>query len=179
MVHSRLGYYGDYERVRQKVLQVPGVEGATPFLRTDAILRSQTGEIQAVILKGVDPASVGDATQLTQDLVAGSLADLDPDPEGDESARLPGVVFGAELADRFFLSVGDPVVLISPLGGPPTPLGPAPRMQRFRIAGIFRSNFFQFDESFTYTSLPATTMMKESRTNIITRSVLRAEKNPG
>ncbi len=155
VVHSRLGYYGDYERVREDVLKVAGVEGATPFLRTDAILRSQTGDIQAVILKGVDPDSVGDATQLRQDLVVGSLADLDPDPEGDESARLPGVVFGAELADRFFLRVGDPVVLISPLGGPPTPLGPAPRMQRFRLAGIFRSNFFQFDESFIYTSLPA------------------------
>ncbi len=155
VVHSRLGYYGDYERVREEVLQVPGVEGATPFLQTDAILRSATGEIQAVILKGIEPASVGDATHLTQDIVAGSLADLEADPEGEGSAALSGVVFGAELADRFFLRVGDPVVLISPLGGPSTPLGPAPRMQRFRLAGIFRSNFFQFDESFVYTSLPA------------------------
>ncbi len=155
VVHSRLGHYGDYERVREEVLQVAGVEGATPFLQTDAILRNETGEIQAVILKGIDPASVGDATHLRQDLVAGSLADLDRDPEAEGSARLPGVVFGAELADRFFLRVGDPIVLISPLGGPPTPLGPAPRMQRFRLAGIFRSNFFQFDESFIYTSLPA------------------------
>jgi len=153
VVHSRLGYYGDYERMREQVLQAPGVEGATPFLQTDAILRSGTGEIQAVILKGVDPATVGDATQLTKDLVAGSLDDLAPDPQGEGSARLRGVVFGAELADRFFLRLGDPVVLISPLGGPPTPLGPAPRMQRFRLAGIFRSNFFQFDESFVYTSL--------------------------
>ena len=45
-------------------------------------------------------------------------------------------VFGSELANRFLLRLRDPVILISPLGGPPTPLGPAPRMQRFRVAGI-------------------------------------------
>jgi lipoprotein-releasing system permease protein len=155
VLHSRLGYYANYVQVREGVLEVPGVEGATPFLQTDAILRAESGEIQAVILKGIDPASVGDATQLAQDLVAGSLDDLARDPEAEGPERLPGVIFGAELADRFFLRLGDPVILISPLGGPPTPLGPAPRMERFRLAGVFRSNFFQFDESFVYTGLPA------------------------
>jgi lipoprotein-releasing system permease protein len=155
VLHSRLGYYGNYAQVREGVLEVPGVEGATPFLQTDAILRAESGEIQAVIFKGIDPVSVGDATQLAQDLVAGSLDDLAPDPEAKGPERLPGVIFGAELADRFFLRLGDPVILISPFGGPPTPLGPAPRMERFRLAGVFRSNFFQFDESFVYTGLPA------------------------
>jgi lipoprotein-releasing system permease protein len=155
VLHSRLGYYGSYDQVREEVIKLPGVEGATPFLQTDAILRGQSGAIQAVVLKGVDPETVAEATQLEADLVAGSLADLEPDPEAEGTLRLPGVIFGAELADRFLLRVGDPVILISPLGGPPTPLGPAPRMERFRMAGIFRSNFFQFDESFVYTSLPA------------------------
>jgi lipoprotein-releasing system permease protein len=134
---------------------MPGVEGAAPFLQTDAILRGDSGEIQAVLLKGVDPATVGGVTQLATDLVIGSLEDLAPDPDAGGTASLPGLIFGSELADRFFLRVGDPVILISPLGGPPTPLGPAPRMQRFRVAGIFRANFFQFDESFVYTSIPA------------------------
>jgi len=155
ILHSRLGYYGSYDQVREEVIKLPGVVGATPFLQTDAILRGQSGAIQAVVLKGVDPETVAEATQLEADLVAGSLADLEPDPEAEGTLRLPGVIFGAELADRFLLRVGDPVILISPLGGPPTPLGPAPRMERFRMAGIFRSNFFQFDESFVYTSLPA------------------------
>ncbi len=155
ILHSRLGYYGSYDQVREEVIKLPGVVGATPFLQTDAILRGQSGAIQAVLLKGVDPETVGEATQLEQDLVVGSLADLEPDPEAEGTLRLPGVIFGAELADRFLLRVGDSVILISPMGGPPTPLGPAPRMERFRMAGIFRSNFFQFDESFVYTSLSA------------------------
>jgi lipoprotein-releasing system permease protein len=49
--------------------------------------------------------------------------------------------------------VGDPLTLISPFGGPQTPLGPAPRLQRFQVAGIFESSFFQYDEMFTYVNL--------------------------
>jgi lipoprotein-releasing system permease protein len=98
---------------------------------------------------------VGEATEVESDLVLGSLSNLAPDPEADDSRRHPGLVIGVELADRFFLRVGDPVILISPLGGPLTPLGPAPRMERFRVAGVFRSDFYQFDESFVYTSIPA------------------------
>jgi len=152
VVHSRVGAYPDYMAVRETVLSVPEVEGATPFLATDAILRGEGGALQAIVLKGVDPATVGEATQLVEDLVEGSLAALDPDPE---EGKPPGIIIGAELADRFFLRLEDLVVLISPLGGAPTPLGPAPRMLRFRVAGIFRANFFQFDESFVYTSLGA------------------------
>ena len=45
--------------------------------------------------------------------------------------------------------------LRAPAGGPQTPLGPAPRLKRFRVAGIFESSFFQYDEMFTYVNLAA------------------------
>jgi lipoprotein-releasing system permease protein len=147
VVQSRAGPTADYEALRQIILQVPGVEGATPFLSTDAILRGERGDLQAIVLKGIDPATAPQATHIAQDLVAGELADLET---GDGP---PGVILGVELADRYFLRVGDEIVLISPLGGPATPLGPAPRMLKFAVTGIFRSEFFQFDESFAYTSL--------------------------
>jgi lipoprotein-releasing system permease protein len=98
---------------------------------------------------------VAEATQLIETIRAGSLVDLERKPDGDEIERLPGLIVGAELANRFLLRVGDAIVLISPMGGAPTPLGPAPRLERFRVAGIFRSDFFQFDEGFVYASLSA------------------------
>ncbi|MGH8311361.1 MAG: FtsX-like permease family protein, partial [Steroidobacteraceae bacterium] len=118
-----------------------------------ALLRGRDGELQAIVLKGIDPATVAEATQVVETIRAGSLADLEPDPDGDEIARLPGLIVGSEIANRFLLRIGDPLVLISPMGGQPTPLGPAPRLERFRVAGIFRSDFFQFDEGFVYASL--------------------------
>ncbi len=152
-VHSRLGEYPDYRELRGRLLSLPGVEGATPTLEADAILRGDAGEIHSVILKGVDPETVAAATDLLETLQRGSLDDLDPPPGAEGTAALPGVILGESLADRFLLRIGDPLVLISPLGGRPTPLGPAPRMERFRVAGTFRSDFFQFDEGYVYTSL--------------------------
>lgn len=154
-VLSREGAYPNYLDVAERVRKVRGVLGATPFLAADAILRGREGELQAIVLKGIDPATVAEATQLVQTIRAGSLSDLEPDPDGDEIARLPGLIVGAELANRFLLRTGDTIVLISPMGGAPTPLGPAPRLERFRVAGMFRSDFFQFDEGFVYASLPA------------------------
>jgi lipoprotein-releasing system permease protein len=152
-VMSRAGDIEHYRELTEQVREMPGVLGATPYLATDAILRGHEGALQAIMLKGVDADSVAEATQLVQTIRAGSLADLDPDPRGDEIARLPGLIVGAEIANRFLLRVGDALVLISPMGGQPTPLGPAPRLERFRVAGVFRSDFFQFDESFVYASL--------------------------
>jgi lipoprotein-releasing system permease protein len=155
VVQSRVGPFADYVDLEARVRGAPGVVGATPFILSEAILRGDEGEIQGVLLKGIDPATVGEATEVERDLVLGSLANLAPDPDADDAGRYPGLIIGVELADRFFLRIGDPVILISPLGGPVTPLGPAPRMERFRVAGVFRSDFYQFDESFIYTSIPA------------------------
>src|SRR5262245_45628615 len=63
---------------------MPGVVGATPYLATDAILRGHDGGLQAIMLKGIDPATVGNATQLLQTIKAGSVDDLPPKPDGDE-----------------------------------------------------------------------------------------------
>jgi lipoprotein-releasing system permease protein len=152
-VLSRAGDIEHYRDLAEQVRGMPGIVGATPFLATDAILRGHDGGLQAIVLKGVDIDTVGEATQLVQTIRAGRLTDLDPNPRGSEIERLPGLIVGAEIANRFLLRVGDPLVLISPMGGQPTPLGPAPRLERFRVAGVFRSDFFQFDESFVYASL--------------------------
>jgi lipoprotein-releasing system permease protein len=153
VVHSRLGMIEDYAELRRRIAAVPGVVGATPFVAADAILRSPGGDLQAVVLKGIDPSTVGEALEIEHDVVVGSLGDLVPRSLEPGGAALPGAVIGSELADRFFLRLGDPVILISPLGGASTPLGPAPRMVRFRVAGVFRADFFQFDESIAYTDL--------------------------
>jgi len=65
------------------------------------------------------------------------------------------MVIGNQLAVALGARVGDPIVVISPFGGPPTPLGPGPRLKRFRVAGVFKSSFFQYDEVFTYVDLAA------------------------
>ncbi len=150
-VHNGLGPFEDWRDVLDRVSRTPGVVGASPFLDAEGMVRGAGGEIVGVRIRGVDPARVGDVTDLRQDLVAGSLADLGADTNGQD----PGIVVGSHLAAALGLEVGDALLVISPFGGPPTPLGPGPRLARFRVAGIFQSSFFQYDEIFTFVSLPA------------------------
>jgi lipoprotein-releasing system permease protein len=169
-VQSGLGPFGDYEQVLERVLETPGVVAGSPFVQAEGMVRGRDGEIVGVRLQGIDPARVGDVTQLREDLIEGSLEAVargtaTPPESLDEprdDANDPGVVVGDDLANALGLRVGDELLLISPFGGPPTPLGASPRLMRFRVAGVFRSSAFQGEEVITYTSVEAAQEFKRS-----------------
>ena len=163
VLESEDGAFADYEAILERVEAVPGVEAVSPFLDADAMIRGRGGEIYTVRVRGVDADRVAEVTRLGQDMVSGSLASLEARPdrggsevEGEEAEPpIPGVVIGNQLATSLGVDVGDSLVLISPFGGPPTPLGPSPRLARFQVEGVFRSSFYQFDEAFAYVTMAA------------------------
>jgi lipoprotein-releasing system permease protein len=150
-VQSGLGPFSSQDELVLEVEAVEGVVAASPYLDAEGMVRGAGGEILAVRVRGIDPKRVGQVTDLREDLQQGSLEDL----EGGEPGAPPGILIGSHLAGSLAVQVGDPITVISPFGGPQTPLGPAPRLTRFRVAGIFQSSFFQYDEVFTYVSLAA------------------------
>jgi lipoprotein-releasing system permease protein len=145
------------------VLSVPEVTGAAPYLDAEGMVRGARGQIFGVRIRGVDPERVGQVTTLEQDLIEGSLEGLaapaaaagDGDGQPEATEALPGIAIGSELAFGLGVAVGDPILVISPFGGPPTPFGPAPRLHRFRVAAVFRSTFFQAEEMISYVALPS------------------------
>lgn len=158
-VHSSFGPFEDWEKVMKTVVTVPGVEAASPYLDAEGMVRGSHGEIASVRLRGIDPASVGRVTDLESDLRSAE-GEGAPDlvarfSKQGEGSNAPGIVIGGHLASSMGLAVGDQMLLISPFGGPPTPLGPGPRLKRFTVVGIFESSFYQYDEAFTYTTLEA------------------------
>jgi lipoprotein-releasing system permease protein len=159
-VHHSLGPFENYESIVDRVAASPGVVAASPYLDAEGMVRAPGGRIMAVRVRGVDPARVGDVTDLREDLVSGSLAALEADAthDGDD----PAILVGNQLAASVGAKLGDTMVLISPFGGPQTPLGPAPRLTRFRVAGIFKSSFFQYDEVFTFVNLAAAQNFRRS-----------------
>jgi lipoprotein-releasing system permease protein len=171
-VHSSFGPFPEYERVLEEVRSVPEVVAASPYIDVDGMVRGRAGEIFSVRVRGIDPASVDGVTDLRSDLILGSLdalvapgngAGSPPEQDGREgSDGDPGIVIGNQLALSVGAAVGDSLLLISPFGGPPTPLGPAPRLKRFRVVGVFESSFFQYDEVYTYVSIPAAQEFRRS-----------------
>ncbi len=154
-VHSSFGPFVDHEEILQIVLETDGVEAASPYLDAEGMVRGSQGQISSVRLRGIDPATVGRVTDLENDLIGGeSLVEVFAASDDDPEAA-PGIVIGNHLAVSMGMGVGDDLLLISPFGGPPTPLGPGPRLKRFTIVGVFQSSFYQYDEAFTYTTLDA------------------------
>ncbi|MFZ5471112.1 MAG: FtsX-like permease family protein [Myxococcota bacterium] len=171
----------EYAEVMDKVRQVRGVTGVTPFIHGEVMVSSE-GNISGALIKGIDPSSVGEVTDLPSNMVKGSLEALaDPEkieahriapqggavvderpadplielPEGeDEMAKtLPGIVFGREMAQSLKVVVGDRVNVVSPLGGELGPQGPMPKSRPFRVAGIFYSGMFEYDSKMVYIAL--------------------------
>ena len=158
-VHSSFGPFVDHEEILEIVESTPGVEAASPYLDAEGMVRGSQGQIASVRLRGIDPETIGTVTDLEKDLQP-LAREENPDlterfASVDEEAKAPGIIIGGHLAVSMGLGVGDRLLLISPFGGPPTPLGPGPRLKRFTIVGIFESSFYQYDEAFTYTTLDA------------------------
>jgi lipoprotein-releasing system permease protein len=85
----------------------------------------------------------------------GSAAGADGAPgfvAGSAAQAVPPIVIGQDLAETIGVKVGDGVLVTSPQGEL-TPLGLVPRYQRFQVAGIFKSGFYQYDSSYAFVRL--------------------------
>jgi len=155
-VHSHEGRFSDYGRVTDTIETVPEVIAASPFLDAEGMVRGEGGRIMGVRLRGIDPDNLGAVGELDGTVVEGSLDDFGlRTADGDGGPAVPGIVIGHVLATNLGLQVGDPILVISPFGGPQTPLGPAPRLKRFRVSGVFKSTLLQYEQVFTYVDLAA------------------------
>lgn len=164
VVHSGEESIPNYGPLLAQVQSVPGVMAVSPFLEAEAMIRGPAGEIHGLRLRGIDPERVSAVTRLDQDLIQGSLAALKTWPESDDEGEAvqPPILIGHRLASALGLDVGASLLLIAPFGGTPTPLGPAPRLMRFEVAGVFRSSFHQYDETYAYVDLPAAQEFRRS-----------------
>jgi lipoprotein-releasing system permease protein len=61
----------------------------------------------------------------------------------------PGIVIGRELAKTLHVYVGDEIRLVAPLGEL-GPMGVMPRTKQFRIAAIFYSGMYEYDQGYAY-----------------------------
>src|SRR2546429_707304 len=67
-------------------------------------------------------------------------------------AAMPPIILGKDLAEQVGATVGSVVQVTSPQGEL-TPFGMVPKYTRFRVAGIFDSGFFDYDNSWGFIRL--------------------------
>ncbi|HEY3235920.1 MAG TPA: ABC transporter permease [Polyangiaceae bacterium] len=185
---------GGFDRWRELLNDarlVQGVRAATPIAAGEA-MASSSSNTAGVIVRGVDPVTIGTVIDLLQNIEVGKfeylvkpdkLAHLPPeepigigaggeiylkgpefqafenpdlDPDVKEVLRpedtYPGLIVGRELAKTLHVYVGDDITLVSSIGDL-TPMGVVPKSRRFRIAAIFYSGMYEYDQSHVYMNL--------------------------
>ncbi len=160
--------FREYKETMEVVRSVPGVEASSPFIFHEMMV-SHDKRFAGVLIKGIDPALAPDVSELPRYVTEGSLEGLtwehaprDPEESGrreltswgkvdaatGESA-VPGILLGDVLANKLQVKVGDRVSIVSPLRGLDTsawaPTQMAPTGRDFRVAGIYRSGFYEYD----------------------------------
>jgi lipoprotein-releasing system permease protein len=137
----------DYETLVSKFAAMPGVRSVTPAVY-QTVLLTFAGEARGVVTKGIDLERERRTDEALQRIIAGRL-DFSADNDG-----IDALLIGKQLAQEWKVSPGDYVTLTSPQGRL-TPFGMLPRSRRFRVAGVFDSGFYDYDENWCFLSLPA------------------------
>lgn len=152
----------DAPHLIDKIRQVEGVRGATPFIYSEVMLSTPHG-VKGLVLRGIDPRTAPSVLGILSNMKKGDVADLAPrvTPEGASSTGAagtasgpPGVIIGEELAQRLGVVVGSRVNLLSP-AGQKTSAGFAPRIRPFVVVGVFSTGMFEYDSSLGFVSLDA------------------------
>ena len=137
----------NYLALSEKLQQLAGVRSVTPAIY-ETVLLSFGGQARGVVTKGIDVDLEKKSDEALQKLTSGRL-DFSADADG-----IDGLIVGKQLSDEWQLRPGDYVTLTSPQGRL-TPFGLLPRTRRFRVAGVFESGFYDYDENWCFLTLAA------------------------
>jgi len=149
----------DWQPLLERLRHVPHVTADAPGIYGQ-VLVSRGPRAGFALIKGIIPAQERTVSSLLDSITSGSAKDLDPVPPPSDfdlhpstiNTPYPALVLGKDLADTIGAQVGDSVLVTSPQGEL-TPLGLAPKYQRFRVAAIFHSGFYQYDAAMAFMSL--------------------------
>lgn len=134
-IQSYDGRFPDWELVIEQARAHPEVVGAAPFVEQETMLRGGSRTAGALV-RGVDPASEPQVSDIHELMVRGQLSDLEPGQWG--------VLLGTGLAARLGVGPGDSVTIFAPEIRA-TPAGVVPQVRRFTVAGLFEAGVHEYD----------------------------------
>ncbi|MEI8181304.1 MAG: lipoprotein-releasing ABC transporter permease subunit [Desulfomonile sp.] len=137
-----------WPQLMERINGLDGIQALTPYVYGQAML-STRGTVRGVIVRGIDVVTAGSVISLPRYLQTGTVQDLAAIQDG-----VAGIIVGKDLAVTNSLREGDVVQLISPQGKR-TPIGAVPKVQNFKIVGIFKSGMYEFDANLVYMALEA------------------------
>ena len=157
LVQSHHGALSRYGKLKDRVEQVQGVEAATPFVYSQAMI-SYKGRVSGVLLRGIQPDTAIRVTTLKESLVSHDPKVFDKslvDSEGEGGGGLlEPIVIGRELANNLGAGIGATVRIVSPYGRV-TPAGRMAESRYYVVADLFNSGMYEYDAGLALMPLAA------------------------
>jgi len=139
----------EIEPLRQRVLQVPGVNSArTMIFGNAAAISALNSDGDLALVFGIEPEAIQSLDLLTSKITSGSLDEFGVGRHGGDQ-----VVIGAVMARKFGVQVGDDLTFLSFSGGTMTPFGSRPVRKTYRVGAIFKMGVVDRDQHFVYMPL--------------------------
>ncbi|MEN3332913.1 MAG: lipoprotein-releasing system permease protein [Blastocatellia bacterium] len=144
----------DYRALVDKLTKLPHIRSASATLY-ERVLITGVKQTEGAILKGVDMSAPPATNEVFQFATEGDPQLLaEPENEPNSDVQIDRIFVGRGLAQLVGLKVGDIATITSPQGHL-TPMGMAPRIRDYRVAGIFSTGLNDYDEAWAYISLDA------------------------
>ncbi len=144
----------DYEKLVEIVRREPGVVAASPAIYGQVMLTAGP-RVSGVLVRGVDPDRVNGVIDIQKYMTEGSLQNL-KQPQtlriDDRTVALPGLILGTRLANQLGVFPGTPVQVVSPLGTP-TAIGVIPKVRRFMVVGLLKTDMSEIDSTLVFMNL--------------------------
>lgn len=129
----------------ERIRKVRGVTAVVPFTDVQTMLSGGLSGFQPAVIRGVPPDAARLDPQFARYLhVIDGALDL---------ASSRSIVIGAQLAATMGVRIGDTLSVVS-LGGPTFDLL-SPASLRFTVVGIFKSGYYDYDQSLCFVNLAA------------------------
>ncbi len=135
---------GGWEKAIDTLKTINHIEAASPFVMQKGMIRNRKHN-DGCLIRGIDPATVGEVNNLPELLVAGSLDSLEA-----LDGNMPGIIVGRYMSEMLYAVPGDTIFLFNP-----TTSGAfsQPKVGQYRLVGVFESGLAEFDQVFVYISL--------------------------
>jgi len=143
-IYSLDGPFNDFDAVATRVRRVGDVLLASPLVEGQ-VLATANNVASGALVRGMRPADLVARRLISSNLRAGSWDDFN----GEDA-----IAIGSRMAQKFRVSIGDSLTLISPQGNV-TAFGTTPRLRAYRVVAIFEVGMYEYDSSFVYLPLPA------------------------
>src|SRR3954469_11446433 len=142
----------NWRELLERMSKQPHVVAAAPALY-EQVLVSRGARATGMVIKGVLPEYENTVSELLKDVKFGSADPLEPASADEKNAdSVPPIVLGKDAADDIGATVGSVVLVTSPQGEL-TPFGLVPKYIRFKVVGVFRSGFYDYDKSWAFIRL--------------------------